>query len=364
MRHIFRGMNHDAMDPRRGNVLILFAALLPVTVGGMALSVDLGVIGTGKAQLQAAADSAALEGAARLAFNREGIPAATLSSRAISSASARLTGSQVLQQNISAGLTQVQVLPSGDGVSVQAQHPIAPVFAKLFGAGNLVAQASATARAEPLHPAPFTSVGGDPVNLLPIVLDKSTYQAMLAGTTTDQYRWNTTLKRVDSGSDGIEESKLYPVKDGLPGNWGTVKIGVSNNSTSVLGDQIRNGITPAQMATFPNSTIQLDYSLTPPSITFEGNPGISAGIKDDLTSIIGKPVFVPIYDQSGGNGNNAWYRVVAFAGARILDVDFKGNPKYVIIQPAQVPQRPAAPYRKVTGGSLDQGYPIRLHLTQ
>ena len=45
-------------------------------------------------------------------------------------------------------------------------------------------------------------------------------------------------------------------------------------------------------------------------------------------------VAVPIYDQNGGNGNNAWYRVIAFQPARILSVNFQGNPKYVIIQPA------------------------------
>jgi hypothetical protein len=82
--------------------------------------------------------------------------------------------------------------------------------------------------------------------------------------------------------------------------------------------------------------IQLDTAQTPPSITFSGNPGISAGISSALQSIIGKPVTIPIYDTNGGNGNNAWYRVVAFASCRLLAVNFQGNPKYVIIQPALV----------------------------
>ncbi|MGE3819031.1 MAG: hypothetical protein AB7I30_06310 [Isosphaeraceae bacterium] len=139
-----------------------------------------------------------------------------------------------------------------------------------------------------------------------------------------------------SGADGVYESKLYPVASGSPGNWGTINVGVSNNSTSTLGAQIRNGVTPSQLATFPGGEIKLDTSLNPPSITFGGNPGISAGIKDDLISIIGKPVSIPIYDSNGGNGNNAWYRVVAFAPCRIVSVNFQGNPKFVIIQPAIV----------------------------
>jgi hypothetical protein len=180
----------------------------------------------------------------------------------------------------------------------------------------------------------FAANGSKSAQLLPIVLDKTTWQTMMAGQSTDQYTYNTSTNTVTSGPDGIYESQLYPVSSGSPGNWGTIKVGVSNNSTSVLSAQITGGITPSQLATFPNSTIQLDTTQTPPSITFQGNPGISAGIKSALTSIIGQPVAVPIYDENGGNGNNAWYRVIYFQPARIMSVNFQGNPKYVIIQPA------------------------------
>jgi hypothetical protein len=151
------------------------------------------------------------------------------------------------------------------------------------------------------------------------------------------------------------------VASGSPGNWGTIKVGVSNNSTSVLNSQILNGITPAQLATFPNSTIALDTTLNPPSITFSGNPGISAGIKSSLNAIIGRPVIVPIYDVNGGNGNNAWYRVIAFQPARILSVNFQGNPKYVIIQPCLI-NDPTA----ITGNvqSWTQGGQIEVYLSR
>ena len=131
---------------------------------------------------------------------------------------------------------------------------------------------------------------------------------------------------------------------GLPGNWGTVKIGVDNNSTSTLGDQIRNGITPAQLATFPDGKIQLDQRSSPPSITFEGNPGISAGIKDDLTSIIGKPVYIPIYDHNrAATATTLIYRVIAFAPVRDLNVNLPGQ--------SQVRDRPAGEdHRRPDGG--------------
>jgi hypothetical protein len=97
------------------------------------------------------------------------------------------------------------------------------------------------------------------------------------------------------------------------------------------------------LATFHNSTIALDYTKTPPQIIFEGNPGINAGLKSYLDAIIGQPVSIPIYDQNGGDGSNAWYRVICFAGVRIMSVEFQGNPKYVIVQPACVKDPTAIP---------------------
>jgi hypothetical protein len=204
-----------------------------------------------------------------------------------------------------------------------------------FSGASVAVKSTATAQA--FSVSGFKASGSSSANLLPIVLDKVTWQAMMNATSpsngTDQYTYNTSNNTVTSGADGVYESLLYPVSSGSPGNWGTINVGVSSNSTSTLGAQIRYGITPAQLATYPNSTIQLDSTQTPPSITFSGDPGISAGIKDDLTAIIGKPVVVPIYDINGNNGNNAWYRVIAFQPSRILSVNFQGNPKYVIIQP-------------------------------
>jgi hypothetical protein len=218
-----------------------------------------------------------------------------------------------------------------------------------------------TATAQPYSVSGFQAVGSLNANLLPIVLDKPTWQSMMAGQSTDQYTYNATSNTVTSGPDGVYESQLYPVGSGSPGNWGTINVGVTNNSTSILGNQILYGITPDQLATFPNSTIQLDTTQSPPSITFSGNPGISAAIKTDLSAIIGKPVAVPIYDQNGGNGNNAWYRVIYFQPARILSVNFEGNPKYVIIQPALLndPTGIAGTAQSWTSGGL-----ISLQLTR
>ncbi|MEJ7637941.1 MAG: pilus assembly protein TadG-related protein [Singulisphaera sp.] len=391
------------ISPRRtrrhkGATIVIIAAMLPVVIGGLALSVDTAVIATARAQLSTAADAAALAGARKLADRRlvlngiisganvtsahdEAIAAAGrnkvlgTSALLLTNASNANSGSEdVVVGYISKPTDQAEAvstsaanMPYANTVKVTARRDashsgVVPSFFSKFWNNNgssLSVTSAATVKG-------FLGLqkidSSTRVNLLPIVLDQLTYKAMIAGATTDQYTYNPVSNTVTNGADGIKESKLFPVASGLPGNWGTVNIGVDSNSTSVLGDQIRNGITPAQLATFPDGKIQLDQSLTPPSITLGGDPGISAGIKDDLTSIIGKPVYIPIYDLSGGNGNNATYRVVAFAPVRLLSVNFQGNPKYVIVQPAVIADSPTQVWGGVKSWPPDQEF--RLTLTR
>jgi hypothetical protein len=304
---------------RRGTVAVLVALTLPVLVGVAALALDGSLLFVQRGQAQSAADGAALAGAYALS---NGASFDTAQSAAIA------IGAQKNITIAASNITEPQ--PGAVSVSVTSTHP--RMFSAIWGPGSMAAKASATAVAQ-TSLVGFQANGSWNARCLPIVLDKPTWQAMMAKQTTDQYTYNASTNTVTSGPDGITESQLYPVGSGSPGNWGTIKVGVSNNSTSTLSAQILNGITPAQLATFPNSTIELNTSLSPPSITFPGNPGISAGIKSALTSIIGVPVAIPIYDLNGGNGNNAWYRVICFQPARIMAVNFQGNPKYVIIQP-------------------------------
>ena len=55
-----------------------------------------------------------------------------------------------------------------------------------------------------------------------------------------------------------------------------------------------------------------------------GDTGISAGVKDELASIIGQPRIIPIFSSVVGPGNNADYTIVKFVGVRILAVKLTG----------------------------------------
>lgn len=371
------GRKRDTRSRRyRGAVVALVGLMLPVMVGMMAMGVDLAVLTTARAQMQTTTDAAALAAAKKLASERrlQGVNNLTPEIKAAQTAVLSMASSNRVLGDVPVFLytsgtatgadIQVGYLAPSDTTSVgpdssaaanlhnsvrvfgrrDATHggPVPGFFGQIFGVNGFGVQVSSTATAHPYEISGFKATPGQNASILPIVLHKTNYDQMMKGTSSDQYTYNPTTKTVSAGPDGVKESMIFPIKAGSAGNWGTINLGVSSNSTSVLGNQIRYGVTEAQLkAEFPSSggvmsLTQTDNSTNPPTKfhTFSGDPGISAGIKDDLASIIGKPVAIPVYDNSGGNGNNAWYRVIGFGAVRIVHVDFKGNPKYVIVQPA------------------------------
>jgi hypothetical protein len=342
----------------RGVSMILFVALLPVVAGMMSVGVDFAVVATAEAQLGAAADAGALAGANTLAneatlsttFNGWG----GLMSQAANSAQTYAQDNNILNQQ-PVFLPNSANSPGGDivvgyvnpatntwypppgfmgqynsvmvNVSRNAQHGgvVPGFFSRILGfhGSSITAQSIGTVVNDQVLG--FSPSATQNASLLPIVLDTNTYQLMIENETTDQYTYNVSQGTVTSGPDGVYESVLYPVSNNDPGNWGTIKVNTSNNSTATLVNQIENGINLS-------SSIQLDS--TTGTYTFSGNPGISAGIKGALESIIGQPRVIPIYTSTSGNGNNATYTVNQFAVVRIVAVNFQGNPKYVIVQPA------------------------------
>jgi Flp pilus assembly protein TadG len=362
-------------------VAVIFAALLPAFVGMIALSVDLAAMSVAKGQIETTADAAALAGARCLFTDNHLVAGASMSAEiaaAQSGATSVAAGNRILggapvvlpnASNLASGDIVVGYFNSAatpafttsvstslyNAVQVRIARDsthggvVPALFGGLMGSHGTSLSATSIALAQNYQVGGFSTGTALNANILPIALDQTTYNAMIAGnpnhsTTsgmpTDQYAYNASTGAVTSGSDGLYESKLYPVSNGSPGNWGTVKIGVSNNGTSTLGAQIRYGITPDQLsawaATFSGQKIQFSTSTNPPSLPLGGNPGISAGIKSDLDAIIGQTRLIPIYSAVTGNGNNTSYTIVKFAGVRLLASNFQGNPKYVIVQPALV----------------------------
>lgn len=175
---------------------------------------------------------------------------------------------------------------------------------------------------------------GSNIQILPYALDIDTWNDLINNNSTDNYTWNSENHQVSSGADGWVEVNLFPQGTGSPGNRGTVDIGGSNNSTSDIARQIVNGISPADFAAL-GKPLEFDANG---KLTLNGDTGISAGVKDEMASIIGQPRIIPIFESVSGNGNNAVYTIVKWQGIVITYVKLTGSmsQKKVMIQVAPV----------------------------
>ncbi|MGI9444793.1 MAG: pilus assembly protein TadG-related protein [Rubripirellula sp.] len=338
----------------RGAAAILGLFLLVMLATLTAITIDFGYIHVAETQLRRSADAAAMAGCWEIFANLDkdedldyALPTLVVNS-ANDIATKNVVGdiSPILRHedveignyhpvngwtysSISQANAVRVTLRRGDGAN--SELPL--LFATLTGRGSQAMQTTAVA-------AMMNSIDGffEPPNvfetrgILPIALDLESWEAAVASSTVDNYQMKDG--QVVSGSDGVFETNLYPKGTGAPGNRGTVDIGDSNNSTSDLSRQILHGIS------------RQDFVDLGKPLVFDGNgelhlngdPGISAGIKDELATLIGKKRIVPIFTEVSGQGNNATFTIVKFEGVRILDVKLTGkkSQKRVVVQPAKV----------------------------
>jgi Flp pilus assembly protein TadG len=345
---------------RRGNILVMTALLMTTMVALLAFAVDLGYVYAVRAELQRSADSAAIAAAWEL-IDKDG-PAGTETATGLSSSAASVAsqyaglnhvGSQSpslasndvtvgYMSNPSSPSEPIIATPTGklpNAVKVRVQRTseqngqVNFFFARALGFTESSADAQATAAFLSGFSGFKTPADGSNLNILPFVLDEPTWNN-LQSSGTDSWSYNPETKTVTAGCDNVREVNLFPQGTGVAGNRGTVDIGSSNNSTADIARQIVDGISPADLAQL-GGTIQFNSSG---ELHLIGDTGISAGVKDELTSIIGKPRIIPIFRSVTGPGNNADYTIVKFVGVRVLDVKLTGSmsSKRVIVQPCNV----------------------------
>ena len=361
-------------NPRRRAVSFALVGVSLVVLLGMAsLTVDVGMLYRARAEAQASADAAAMAGAWRLLDNDKlkGTPnmtaeiadarttAAAMAARNVivnQSPSLNTNTSNDTNGDIIVGYLSDPDHNTGESLSTantsqfntvrvhvrrDAQHasPIDLYFAGVFGrlTANISAEAYATFKDGVVGWKVTDNTGN--AGLLPLALKRDAWNNLLAGsfTTGDNYAYDPATGAVTAGHDGINELNLYPGGGAtqLPsGSFGTVDIGSPNNSTADLSREIRYGVSADDLAYF-GGELKLGSDGT---LLLNGDTGLSAAIKDDLTSIIGKPRAILLYSSVTGPGNNSVFTIVGFVGIRILDVQLTGSKssKHVIIQPAFV----------------------------
>ena len=356
------GNSRRADAKRRGAISVLAAVMMAMILSLVALSIDLGYLMMVETELQRSADSAAMAACWDLYNDDENL--------ANEIADARSTAEYFTSMNpICAKAATVDRnesnSPSGDvvvGYLTNPSDPACPMtfgnpdrfnsvqvtvrksstrngeaplfFARIFGQNSQAMQATATAALLNNIRGFQNPPAGHMLGILPFALDLDTWNNLLAGVGSDTWRWDTQSKSVVSGGDGVLEVNLYPQGTGSPGNRGTVDIGGANNSTSDIARQITSGISSSDLQAMGGS---LEFNSSG-QLFLNGDTGISAGVKDELASIIGQPRVIPIFSSVSGPGNNATYTIVQFVGVRILDVKLTGSMsgKRATIQPANV----------------------------
>lgn len=356
---------------------MLVAFCLVFLLAMAAFSTDIGYICLAQTQLQTTADAAALAGAQQCLLpnvatsqSQDAVSAATISQAQSAAASFALrnqaagvavrlrssdivVGSQASSPNATLAPWKpgqpfpnaVQVVARRDTL---ANGPLSLFFAPLLGVRNSSVAATATAAFETgrYRITGFrSSAGGVNAKLLPIAIDVNTWTQFRSsgcsadGSCTDNYTASTVMPdspvqppaNVSCGGDGIPELVgAYPDKT-APGNFGLVNLSASGGCNADIANWILNGASPTDLASFGPQGLQ---AAPDAPATLNGNTGLTSSNVADFAAIIGQPRIVPLYASYGGNGANASYSIVGFAGVTVVCATGHGANISIIFQPA------------------------------
>lgn len=330
---------------RRGSILVLSAILIAVVCGILAFSVDLGMAYVDRTEMQRAADAAAIAAVNELLDQQLVNPTKKQSETAAVEAATRfasLNSVGSISPRVAAGDIEIGFLadrnqPSGPIISGYGQLSNAArvrikrtaeingetrlFFAPVLGHRSVAQEVEATAAFVSSFRGFTVRPDGKNLDILPIALDLQTWEDLQHKLTSDDWTWDASRKTVIPGPDGIFEVNLFPQDTGMPGNRGTVDIGQAGNSTADLKRQITEGVS-AEDLSYHGGSIEFDSNG---ELVLNGDPGISAGIKSQLSAIKGEPRIIPVFEHAAGNGNNAYYTITKFVGVRVMEVDFSGS---------------------------------------
>ena len=279
-------MRRSSRYSRRAAAVVLAVVAIPVMIIFASLAIDIGQICRARAELQNAADAAALAGDGRW------------------------------------NAVEVTTRRYSDGPN----HAVPLYFATYFG----VSESNVKAKARAAFIDRMAGYKFKNGALIPFTIQEDAYKNMVASG-SDLYSFNGTS--VASASDQVREVELYP-NGTSSGNFGTVNVGVGNEGTATLGDQITNGLSAAALSSeFGTSELRFyDSSGVARTYTGTGNPGISAGMENAVESRVGQVVGFFLYRSVSGTGSTSTYTISGIRFARVMYVHLS-TPKSLVVQP-------------------------------
>jgi Flp pilus assembly protein TadG len=357
-------MKRQPINARRGAVLLITATSMMFLMGFAALAIDIGHAYAVKAQLQKTADAAALAGIAAMttndALSENFDVSTTISSLAAAEGDANLSnnmsicGADIVFGHITDpdDLNETIDTTNSDynAVQVSARRTdscnggIDTLLAKVMGTDSMNITVSATAFFDDRFSGFLPPQASNP--LTPFAISRTYYEQQLAAA-TDTFAYSTALNGPIVSTDGVREIRLYPEDNnsngngnngnGGGGNFGTLNIGIGNQGTNALSDQILDGVTRTQMnAEIGSETVEFyDTNGNAVTHTISGNPGISAGLKHAVDQKVGDVIGFFIHEGITGNGANATYQISDIRFGIVMEVDLTGSPsnKRIVVQP-------------------------------
>ena len=262
----------------RGAVSVMVALLMVVLVGFAALSVDVAGMWSQRQQLQTGADAGALAVAQDCAAGDCKLP--TTTAQGYASQNVNATG-------ITATILTPALSPTSGEVTVETagvrQHAFAPVL------GVQSTQLSAQATASWGRPS-----GG--IAVLPLAFSWCEFLAQTGGgipTTSTERLIKFTKTSGVVGCTG-------PSGNVVPGGFGWLNTDSNTtcHSTSAIDDTL--------------------YSSTGVAVP-------NGCTTDDFVALRNETVLLPLFDQGGDSGANAWYHVYGYAAFTITGYNFGGQ---------------------------------------
>jgi Flp pilus assembly protein TadG len=365
-------------EKRRGGIVVLAAFLMAILVGMLAFAIDIGYMSTVKAELQNAADAAALAGAQQLQdqFVQFYQPGQKWQNRIYqyttnntSDPNSPICTAQRFAGYNKAGGVYLQLPASDvsfsyyDGTTFQAasttlfpntitvttrrddtaNSPLGLFFGKIFGVttSNLTATASATIYAGDVSS--LQVIPGVNAHILPVALDVDVWtQFMNANFSSDWLSGN-----LSSGPDGNPQLQVYPFTTNTPGSFGLLDTGVPSNNAPAFRNWIDLGSTPNDISYLLNNDL-LPVSPSAPE-PWKVGPGLKSTLLSNFQDQLNLPNLIPLfapvspavgssgpgdnYVAASGNGQNATYAIVGFAGVKITQADGTGSNMNISIQP-------------------------------
>jgi Flp pilus assembly protein TadG len=360
--------------PRRHAAIVPLAALLlTVFVGMLAFSIDLGYIVMVRAELQNAADAAALAGAEQLQqpfvqFYSPGVqPSAQFSIFNAATTDSTTTTSPISTARRfaaanRAGGVSVTVPVSDisfsywDGTNPRvaasyptqfpntvtvvtrrdkaANGPLGLFFGQIFGFSTteLTATASATIFAGDVSS--LQSIAGVHAHILPVALDMNFWTTYAkTGASPDGNSYN--------GPNGSPQMQIYPYPKNAPGSFGLLDTGAPANDAPAFRNWIDLGQTPNDINYLVNNNL-VPVSISNPE-QWKSGPGLKSTLVTNFQDVMGDANLLPLfkavnsdtsnYQAASGSGQNTTYAIVGFVGVTVTQADGSGTSMIISVQP-------------------------------